>query len=158
MKRLVPIACSAVLALGVLAGCGSDDGGSESDSSGGDYCSQVEDMKGSFETMASEDATVEDMRSTVDRIGGVAEVAPSDVSSEWDSLHSAMDEFVSTYEDSGMATDEPLAKAGQDLAKEDPEKAQELMKAASGMQDVQSDGEAIEKQVKDECDIDLSTM
>ena len=158
MKRLAAIVCGTALAAMALTGCGSDDGGDSDDSAsgGGDYCGQVRDIKDDFSSLAGTDVTVEDMREATDRIGDVADAAPSDISSEWDAMHGTIDEVVSAYEDSGIATDEPLQQAGPEFEKEEPDKAKELAKAASNIQDMQSESEAIKKEVKSECDFDLA--
>ena len=164
VTRLAAIGGGAVLSFGVLAGCGSDDGGSNGDSdeaSGGDYCGQVEELQGGFEDLSSGEASLADMRSTVDLAGDIAGSAPSDISSEWESVHSTMDDIVSKLEEIGIAADKPLTQAAQDFAKENPDEAQKMVSefenVQTDMQKVQADGDAIEKQVKDECDIDLGS-
>lgn len=162
MKRLPAIVCMSALAAATLAGCGSDSGGGDSDSaSGGDYCSQVEEMKGGFDELSGGDSSVADLRSTVDLVGDISGEAPSDVSDEWDSLHTTMDDVVSQLEDIGLATDKPLQDAAKAFVKENPGEAQKMMGAfedvQTNMAKIKSDGEAIEAQVKDECDIELGS-
>lgn len=163
MKRLAASVCATTLSLAALAGCGSDDGGGgDSDNaSGGDYCGQVEEMKGGFEEISGGEASLADMRSTVDQVGEIAGSAPSDISSEWESVHSTLDDVVSGLEDTGIADDKPLAKAAEQYAKKNPDEAQKMLSEFQGVQSdmekVQADGDAIEKQVKDECDIDLGS-
>ncbi|UYM05246.1 hypothetical protein [Solicola gregarius] len=161
MKRLTTIVCGGLLATAVLTGCGDDsgDGGGGGDTdgaSGGDYCGQVEEMKGRFDDFASGDYTLTDMSDTVDLIGDIKDAAPEDVSSQWSSLHSAMGDFAAGMEDLGVAPDEPMDTALKEAMQKDKAKAQEFMKTMSGMQNLESDTKAIEKQVKEECDIDLS--
>lgn len=159
MRRVATIGCGAVLALAVLAGCGSDDGGDStgaSGDSGGDYCSTVEDVKGDMTAFTSSDTSIDDMRSAVDRISEAAQAAPDDVGSAWDSLHSALDDMVTKLEDTGIPTDEPFGKAAQQAMKKDKQLATEIRGAMSSVQSVNADADKIEKQVKDDCDIDLS--
>lgn len=166
MKRLAVSLCGTALSVAALAGCGSDDGGggdseSAGGSSGGDYCGQVEEMKGGFEDLSSGDASLSDMRSTVDLVGDIAGSAPSDISSEWESVHSTLDDVVSGLEDTGIAADKPLATAAEEYAKKNPDEAQKMLAEFKGvqsdMQKIESDGDAIEKHVKEECDIDLGS-
>lgn len=161
MKRLTTVVCGGLLAAAVLTGCGDDSGdggdsGDDTTSSGGDYCGQVEEMKGEFEEFQGGDVTLTDLSGTVDLIGDIKGSAPDDVSSAWSSLHTAMGDFAAGLEDLGVDPDEPMQTALQKAMQEDKAKAQEFMKTVSGMQAIESDTAAIEKQVKSECDIDLS--
>ena len=158
IRRFAAVLSSGLLATAVIAGCGGDDGGdSDSDSSaGGDYCGQVEEMKGDFESFGDPEYTLGDISETVSLIGDISESAPDDVASSWDALHSAMSEFESNIADFDVDEDAPLQEEFEKIAKDDPSKQQEIMKALSGMEDVSSDADKIEKQVKDECDIELS--
>lgn len=172
MKRLAAIACTATLAVAALAGCGSDDGGDSTDASGGsgdsnsssgggDYCDQVKDVRGDFADVSGEDVTLGDMRSLTDRIDGIADVAPSDISANWESTHSTMDDVVSQLEGTGIATGKPLGEAAEQLVKDNPDQMQKLAKKFQGigtkMQTMQTDGEAIQKEVKDECGFDMDS-
>lgn len=163
MKRLTTIGCGAVLALGVLAGCGSDDGGgSGSDdstsASGGDYCSEVEKAKDAMASSANASATLDDMKSQSESMAAVAEVAPEDVSKSWSNLADFSEKLVSTIEDSGVAPDKPLSEEMATMQKEDPEAAMKLQSSMPQQpKSLPDDGKKIEQQVKEECDIDLAS-
>ncbi|MDN5853995.1 MAG: hypothetical protein L0K86_14340 [Actinomycetia bacterium] len=157
-RRLVSAVSGGLLAAAIITGCGDDGGGGDdSDSSaGGDYCGQVEEMKGDFEAFGDPDYTLGDISETVGLIGDISESAPDDIASSWDSLHSAMSDFESKIAGFGVDEDAPLQGEFEKLAKEDPSKKQEIITALSSMDDVKSDADKIEKNVKDACDIDLS--
>ena len=158
-RRLAAVASSALLATAVVAGCGedSDDNASgDGGSNGGDYCGQVEDMKGQFEALSNPQYTLNDISETADVAGNAADAAPNDIESSWKSVHSAMGDFESGLSDLGVKKDEPLQESFQKLAKEDPKNKKKILDSMSGMQKVQPDFQKIDKQVKKECDISLS--
>lgn len=164
-QRLVAAVSGGLLATAIMTGCGdsSDDDssadGGDSGSSGGDYCGQVEDMKGAFESFGDKDTTLGDVSETVDLLGGISDSAPDDISSSWDALHKALGGMESGLADLGVDEDAPMQEEVTKIAKgakDDKAKQKEIMEAMSGMQNVQTDAEKIEKQVKEECDIDLS--
>lgn len=161
MKRLSTIVCAGLLATAVLTGCGDDsgdggDGGGSSASGGGDYCDQVKDFKGEFESLSSEDTTLDDMSSAVDRLGDIEGSAPDDIKSSWTSMHDTLDKLLGGFEDLGIDKSKPLQQEMTDLQKEDPQKLQEAMSSMSGLGDIESDSKAIEKNVKSECDFELN--
>lgn len=157
-RQLIAAVSSGLLAATVIAGCGDSGDSTSADggSSGGDYCAQVEEMKGNFEAFQDPDYSLSDVSETVDLIGDITESAPDDIASSWDSLYSAMSDFESGLSDLGIDPDAPMQESFEKLAKEDPSKKQEILDTLSSMEGVESDGEKIEKQVKAECDIDLS--
>lgn len=157
-RRLVAVVSGGLLAAAVITGCGDSDDSTSADggSSGGDYCDQVEEMQGEFAQMGDAELTLNDVSDTVDLVGDIGDSAPDDIASSWEALHSAMGGFESGLADLGIDGDAPMQAQFEKLAKEDPAKQKEILGAMSSMQDVQSDAEKIEKQVKTECDIDLS--
>lgn len=156
-KRLAAVVSGGLLTAAVIAGCGdssdSDEGGDTS--SAGDYCGMIEDVQGEFGGLESGDATLADLGSMSDRMGDIADAAPSEVSSEWSSMHSAIDKMVTSLEDAGVATDKPLEEAVTAVLKEDKSKREELLSSMSGLGEVQSDAEKVQKNVKEECGIEL---
>ena len=164
-KRLVAAVSGGLLATAVMTGCG-DSGGDDDNSadggssgSGGDYCGQVEDMKGEFEAFGDEKTTLADVSDTVDLVGNIGESAPDDIASSWDALQKALGDMESGLTDLGVKEDAPMQEEIAKIAKDaqgDKAKQKEMMDAMSGMQSVQTDAQKIEKQVKKECDIELS--
>lgn len=163
-KRLVAVVSGGLLTAAVMTGCGesSDDagGGGDSGSSGDDYCGLIEDVRGEFSSFESADASLDDMSTLSDRMGDIADAAPSEVSKEWGNMHSAIGDMVTGLEDAGVEGDAPLQEAVTKALKEDKSnakaKAKELMASMSGLESVKTDVEKVQKNVKDECDIDLS--
>lgn len=161
-KRLVALVSGGLLTAAVMTGCGeaSDDGGDGgggSSADGGDYCSLIEDVRGEFGSIEGDDATLDDMSTMSDRMGEIADAAPSEVTKEWESMHSAIDDLVTALEDAGVEADVPLEEAVTKVVEEDKSKAQDLMGSMQGLSDVQADVETVQKNVKDECGIDLGS-
>lgn len=157
-KRLVAVVSGGLLTAAVIAGCGeaSDDGGDgDGGSDGDDYCGLIEDVRGEFGSLEGDGTTLGTLSTLSDRISEISEAAPSEASESWGNMHSAVDEMVTALEDAGVDEDKPLEDAVNEVVQEDKDKAQELMSSVSGLQAVQSDVEKAQKNVKDECDIDL---
>ncbi|HLR83474.1 MAG TPA: hypothetical protein VK059_00920 [Nocardioidaceae bacterium] len=159
-RRLTAAVSGGLLATAIMTGCGDDgddnDSGSDSNA-GGDYCSQVEDMKGEFEAFSDPDYTLGDIAETIGILDGIAQSAPDDITPSWEALHSSMSDIESKLSDFGVKEDEPLQSELERIAKDDQSKQKEIVDVLSGTQDVQSDANKIEKQVNKECDIDLSS-
>ena len=161
-KRLVAAVSGGLLATAVMTGCGDSGGDDESSAdggSGGDYCGQVEDFKGEFEAFAEQDTTLGDVSETADLAGNIGEAAPDDIASSWEALQKALSDMESGLTDLGVKKDAPMQEELAKVAKEaqgDKAKQKEMMNAMSGMQSISSDGQKIDKQVKKECDIELS--
>lgn len=156
-KRLVAVVSGGLLTAAVITGCGesSDDGGDGGSGGGDDYCDTVKDVQGEFDSLESADATLDDMGEMSDRMGDIADAAPSDISKEWDSLHTAIDDMVTALEDADVETDVPLQDAVQKAAEEDPSKLKDIQSKLTGFQNAQTDVKAVQDQVKKECDIEL---
>ncbi|UYM05247.1 hypothetical protein [Solicola gregarius] len=152
MKRLATMAATTVLAIGTLTACGGSDGDS---GDGGGYCDQVKDAQGEFSDLESADLTMDDLSSMGDKIGDIADSAPDEVSSEWGSVGSAVDDMVGALEDADVASDKPLNEAVTEAVQKDPDLRARLSEQMSSFQDAQSNIETVQKNVKEECDIDL---
>lgn len=154
MRRLATIICTATVAVAALAGCGSDDGDDDKAdaSGGGDYCSQVKDMQDDYSDLQSTEATLDQVGDLSERMDGIADVAPSDVQKPWQHNADALSSMTQALDDAGIDGETPLSEAMQD------KKAQQaLMSADVDTASLTKDSKTIATQVKDECDIDITS-
>lgn len=153
-KRLVAVVSGGLLTAAVMAGCGeaSDDGG-DGGSGGDDYCGQIEDVRGEFSSLEDSDPTLGDLSALSDRLGDIADAAPSEVSDDWKKMDSTLGDMVTALEDAGVDEDKPLQEGVKEVVTEDTSKAGELTESAQAM--TQLDTQKLEKNVQEECDIDL---
>ncbi|HLR83475.1 MAG TPA: hypothetical protein VK059_00925 [Nocardioidaceae bacterium] len=153
-KRLVAVVSGGLLTAAVMTGCGeaSDDGG-DGGSSGDDYCGMIEDVQGEFSSLEDSDPTLGDLSALSDRLGDIADAAPSEVSDDWKKMDSTLGDMVTALEDAGVDEDKPLQEGVKEVVTEDTSKAGELTESAQAM--TQLDTQKLEKNVQEECDIDL---
>lgn len=152
MTRLAAVAAGAALAASAVAGCS---GGDDHHNRDLGYCRTVKEVKNDFRSIADKSSTVGDMRSVTDRIGDIAEAAPSRISEQWTSLHVAIDTLVSEIEDSGAEADAMAQDAIEQMIRDEPDEADELIRSMQGLRDEKFDVEAVKKQVKDKCNFKL---
>lgn len=161
MKRSLALASALVLA-GVLAGCGNDGGGENQAESADSYCDELRDANEEFSAISGENPDPEKLDSALQRMSEIAEQAPSEVQSEWETLDSAITEVRTGLEEAGVTfadlaklSDDPSAlPEGVDQAK--------LMELAQTVQKMDSEefttaSEKIQKHAKSECDVELGS-
>ena len=170
-KRLVCLVGGVVLALGVLAGCGSDDGddtdaggsdtntsdnggtsddGGSSDDSGSDYCAEIAKFKSAIGDI-SPNSTLADLQSQADSMAAAADLAPDEVSDSWDTLADSSASILSALQNAGVKPEDEL----RDALKSNPEAAKAMSEAGKELAGVDEDADKISREVKDDCDIDL---
>ena len=160
MKRLTTraAAAGAVLVLGSLAGCGGSDSGGDSSSSGEDYCASLEEAKAQFDSLDEGDlANFEEAFGTLRELG---DQAPEEISAEWDTMISGIDQLEQAVEEAGLTLDE-LAEIAQDpSAMPDDVDMAKLQELGTKMQELDSQefteaGDAITAHAEEECGITL---
>lgn len=158
MLRL-KVAATTMVAAGMLAACGGDDGALNSDdlAGGGDidaYCAAIEDAKAKFSNLGDFDPSqIDDVRST---ISDIADKAPDSVQDEWATLDDTFGQLVDAFNDLGIDPadlNDPAA-----LQNIDPAKLQELQQLGTELSgsEITQASKAINTEVKADCDIDLN--
>jgi hypothetical protein len=155
MKKTLALA-SVVLMAGALTACGGDD----SSSSGG-YCDQLQDLKNDAEGLDFTKLSDAQFSSLQNSLNDIEASAPSDVKDDWATFNDTLDQIKQILDETGLSFDDIQAiqenpndlPDGVDLAKlqELAQKMQEVS-TQSGFQDA---SDAIQQNVKDECDINL---
>ncbi len=142
MNRRIALVATAALALGGLAACGDDDGGSSASS----FCDDVTEVDEAFSTL---DEDIEDpsqlstifteVQASLDAID-----PPSEIAEDWGTLTSALGEVVDVVEDIDFEDPEALASLGEELAD---------LEERFG--DVEAAGDRIQEYASEECGIEL---
>jgi hypothetical protein len=161
MKKTLGLV-AAVALTATLSACGGDDdsaggGGGGSDKS---YCDTVKDAKAELDDVsdinALDQATFDNMTDTVRQ---VEESAPDDIKAEWGQLGDALEEFQTILSDAGISLDDLSSMQSGELPEGVDQDALlqlgERMEEFTQNTDMEAAAEAIEQQVKDECDIVL---
>lgn len=154
MKRILALAAvGAVLSTG-LAACGGDDSGSDA----GAYCDQLKNADTAFSALDGQD--VGKLQDAVDAVKEFSDSAPEAVRDDWKVLADTFGELEKALADAGIKlSDLADIQNGQMPEGADMDK---LMALGEQMQDLggeeaQKAADAIEKNAKDECDIDLGS-
>ena len=160
MRRTALITAGLLLGAGLLGGCGGgDDGGSKA--SGGDYCDTLKEAQKNIKSFTAEDATPDfsKFQDFLDTAKELADEAPSKIKDDWDTMLGAMNDLTSALKDAGL-TIEDFGKAtssGQLPDGVDQTKLAELSTKLQSLDstEIQKAGDAINKQAKDDCGVDL---
>lgn len=155
MKRTLALAAvTAVLTSGLVACGGNDDSAAGS----GDYCDQLSKADSAFSALDGQD--VSKLQDAVDAVNEFADSAPDDVKDDWKVLADTFGQLEKALADAGIKLSDLASIQNGDL----PEGAdmEKLMALGEQMQDLggeeaQKAADAIEKNAKDECDIDLGS-
>jgi len=144
------------LAASILAGCGGGGGSSAS----GDYCSELKSDKAYFETLNGDNPDFSKLDEVFQRMHTLADDAPSEVADDWKTLDGAITTLENALKDAGIKpSDLASMQNGQLPPGADLQKLQELapkLQALSGSE-VSDAADAIAKNAKDTCDVDLSS-
>lgn len=161
MKKVLAFG-SAVVLCATLASCGDDDkGGDGGSASGASYCDQISSIKDNFEDIdfsTLSDSTFDDMQSA---FSSLEAAAPDDVKDEWATLGDTFDRFQQALDDAGISLDDLKAMSEDPSAIPEDIDLQALQQLGTEMNaiaednDLQAATDAISKEVKDECGIDL---
>jgi hypothetical protein len=135
LRRISVIAGAAALAV-PLAACGG----------GSDFCDELNDFAAEYTGM--QNALLEDSELMVGMIGDmrkVAESAPDDVRSDWNSYIDAFESVMSVADDA----------ASNDDAEADDDAADAVTDAATAIAELESAGQRINEHAQQECEIQI---
>jgi ABC-type glycerol-3-phosphate transport system substrate-binding protein len=156
MKKALALA-SVMLMAGALTACG---GGDDNSDSGGSYCDQVNDLKAKTDSLDFTQQTDEEFSDFRSSLRDIEAAAPENAKADWATFNDGLDQVAQLLDDAGLTFEDVQAMQsngslpdGVDIAKlqEFAEKMQQLT-SQSEMTDA---SEAIVKNIKDECGIDL---
>lgn len=161
MRRTATIAVTGLVAVSVLAGCGSDDDKKGSASGGDSYCATLKKAS-TLVTDFTAEGTEPDFgkfQDFLDKADELSDKAPDTIEDDWDTMLGAMDDLVDALEDAGLSIEQfgEMATTGQMPDGVDQAK---LLALGSKLESLSSEkieaaGDAISKHAKDECDVDL---
>jgi hypothetical protein len=146
-----------VLAASALAGCGSQ-GNSDSGASG-DYCSQLKADKAYFSGLSGSNQNIGNLEEMFKRVHSLAAAAPSDVASDWKTLDTAVTTMENAFKEAGIKpSDLASMQQGQMPQGADMQKLQALGTKLQSLSnsDFTSAAQAIAKNAKDTCGVDLN--
>ncbi|RNL79269.1 hypothetical protein [Nocardioides marmorisolisilvae] len=161
MRRFSALTATAVLATGLITGCGSSSGGG-SGSSSSDYCKDLKSSAAGIKAFTADNATPDfaKVADFIDNAHGLAKKAPSDIKDDWATMVAAMDALTDALNEAGLKVEDiGTLMTGQLPAGADPSKLAGLTSKLQeiGSDKVQKAGAAIAKQAKDTCKIDLKS-
>ncbi len=158
--RTTAILSTVVLSASLLAGCGSDGGGS----SAADYCDDLKAAKSDFAALESDTPDFKAFEDALDTFHELADAAPSEVEAEWKTMDKAFTALTDGLEDAGLSLEDlGTISSGQmpdGMTAEEVQKVMpELQKTFESLStdEVEKAGDKIEKHAKDECGVDLSS-
>ncbi|MGY2874511.1 hypothetical protein ACVW00_001701 [Marmoricola sp. URHA0025 HA25] len=169
--RTSAIITTVVLSASLVAGCGSSSGdktssgssGDKGSSSSGDYCKQLKAAKADFDTFNSGTPDFSKFDDAIGTFHKLADNAPSDVAADWKTLDEALSSMEKALSDAGLKiSDLSAITSGKLPDGMTPAQLQELgpkLQAAFAGLDTdaaQKAGDAIEKNAKSKCGVDLS--
>jgi hypothetical protein len=145
-----------VVAGSALAGCGSK---GNSAGASGDYCSQLKADKAYFATLNGSDQSFGKLDEMFQRVHSLAAVAPSEVAPDWKTLDTAVTTFQNALKEAGIKPSDLAAmQKGQLPPGADLQKLQALGPKLQSLSssDVTSAAQAIAKNAKEKCGVDLN--
>ena len=154
MQRLLTAAATAVLGLGLLAGCGDAEG---SAAGPGDYCADLGAAQDELNSLSGGD--VSSLEETLDQLATLRDEAPEAIAADWEVLHDAFERIVGAFRDAGLSAED--IEAIQSGQVPDGVDQQALQDAYAEITELSSDEEltdaleAIRAHAQDECDIEL---
>ena len=159
--RTSAVLTTLVLSAGLLAGCGSGSGGDESSTD--TYCKELKAAKADFASFGSSTPDLDKFDDIIATFHELADEAPSDISSDWKTLDSALTGLQSDLKDAGLSLKDlgpimqgqlPEGMTQAELASLAPK----LQSAFAKLEDpkFKKASDNIEKHAKSECGVDLS--
>ena len=160
MRKTAGILTGLVLACGVLAGCGDDDGGNGAGGSSESYCDQLADAKEDINAITS--SGTPDFSKFDDIVGtmrDLAEDAPDEVADDWKVMTDGLDAITDALDELGITLEELMTSMGTGQLPEGVTQ-EELIAVGEELEGLAGDkmdeaGDAISEHAKTECDIDL---
>jgi hypothetical protein len=160
MRRFSALTAIVVLGAGLVTGCGSSGGGSGSSSSG--YCSEIKSSAESIKSFTASSGTPDftKLSDFIAKAHELADKAPSDIKDDWTVMVGAMDALTSALDDAGLKLEDLGAMMSGQVP--DGVDASKLAGLATKLQSIGSEqvtkaGDAISKQAKDVCKVDLKS-
>jgi hypothetical protein len=156
--RTTAILTTAVLSVGLLAGCGGGDDKDASGSGSSEYCKDLKAAKADFDSLDSSSPDFSRFDEAVKTFHQLADEAPSEVEAEWKTLDGALTSLETALADAGLTLEDlgkvssgqlPPGVTQEDLAALAP-KLQSTFNA-----DVEKASDQIAKHAKSECGVDL---
>lgn len=150
MKRTLALGAVAVLTSTLLVGCG----GSDTQA----YCDDLKAAKSDLGSFSSGAET--NFADAIDAVHKLADEAPDNVADDWKTLDDALTKLEDALDEAGLSPDDLDAlSSGQMPDGVDPAKLQDLMPTLTELSstDLTEAADAIEKDAKDTCDVDLGS-
>ena len=151
MKHKVVLVAVATLFSGTLTACGGGAGDSAA------YCDSLKEAKEDFSTLESGD--FDNLDKAIDQLHKLADEAPDDVKSDWETVDGALTDLQNAFEEAGLKLSDLEGLSNGEIPEgADMEKLTTLTQDLGSITSdkVQKAGDNIEKHAKDECDVDLS--
>jgi hypothetical protein len=164
MGKISIVAAGLLLGSGLVSGCGSSGDGGSAGSGGGDYCDTLKAAATSIKSFTADDATPDfsKLPDFIAKAHELADNAPSDVKDDWTVMVGAMDSLTSALDEAGIKLEDfgTIVSSGQLPEGVDPAKLTALTAKLQelGGDEVTKAGDAISKQAKDDCKVDLSKV
>ena len=142
------------LGLGLLCACGDGEG---STTGSGDYCADLEAVQKQLNSVSGGD--LGDVEGILDSLETLKDEAPDEIAEDWDTLYTAFEKIVRTYQDAGFSAEDMAAVQNGQVP--DGVDQQALLEVSStiakigGAPELQSAVEDIQQHAKDECDLTL---
>jgi hypothetical protein len=162
MRRFSALTAIVVLGAGLVTGCGSSGGSGGSGGSSSGYCSEIKSSAESIKSFTAGSGTPDftKLADFIAKAHDLANKAPSDIKDDWTVLVGAMDALTSALSDAGLKLEDMgMLMAGQMPPGVDTSKLAGLAPKlqAIGSANVTKAGNAISKQAKDVCKVDLKS-
>lgn len=153
----IPLTIAGVVLLGVsLTACGGSDDNAEAKGGDGDYCKQLESAKKTFGEVS--ESNFDALDSAIETFHELADTAPAEVKTEWQTLDSAFSEVEAAFASAGIKlSDLGEIQKGNIPKGADVSKLSSLGESFSAItgEKVSKAQATIEKHAKDTCDVDL---
>jgi hypothetical protein len=154
MRRISVLTAVAVLGTGLVTGCGGGGSGSESA-----YCKDLKSSAAGIRSFtAGSTPDFSQLSDFIAKAHDLADEAPGDIKDDWKVMTDAMDALTSALQDAGIKLEDlGSLMTGQVPDGVDPSKLAALPAKLQeiGSDKVQKAGDAISKQAKDTCKVDL---
>ncbi len=158
MRKPAALLAGLVLAVGALTGCGGDDadtGATDTET----YCEQLKTDEKHFNSFSSGDVDPSKIGDAIDRIHGLADLAPADIAPDWDRLDGTLSELERALAEAGITTDDLAGLQNGELPKGvDMAQLSKLVPKVQALnsQELQDAAQSIRKHAKDECGVTLN--
>ena len=158
--RINVVIASVALALAAtgLTACGGSD--SSTSASAGDYCSELRADKSFFTSLNGSNPDLSQLDEVFQRMHSLADDAPDEVASDWQTLDDALTTIEKGLADAGLTpSDLASLQNGQVPPGADPSKLAALAQKmqALGSSDVSEAAQRIATNAKDKCGVDLTS-